>query len=708
MKFTIFISICCIVFGCFSDGKNNNATGVLVPYRKGKLWGYSNDYGKIKIPCKFIKTCWFDSFGLGQVWIKNKNLEVLFGLIDQEGTFIVPPRFSVSNYKYFVIDYDGKDSSNFGPFEAFKHKNKLIVITDQSLEDISSLTKSKGYIQETNKGVKLIDRNGKNLLPSSFKYVNHHTHNGKICYLIAKDSVTKKMTIFSDGGSRMLQEEFDSIAPFSDNLFKGRTTGSKATSMAVFKLNGEFVYNESLDFRDPIGQYYRASNSYFSLGKKKLVSSGYPNSHYDFRFYSKFIIVPTKKNEIKTFSILDHNLEPIVNGQFKSIVYDSNFSFLLLFDRTEVIVSDLQGERKATFVNADTVIPISKSRFFVQTSSKGCGIWDLNKSKFIIPPTNQGINYTLRDKYLLKDSCGSWIVYSYEGKSLDTLNSVEVVYHSNLFDDYEGLTLISSKVPSGKGMYSTVFQTLLSEKKSKKVENNDVPEVMTTSKYINTSYYFIGKRNGNYILHGVDSKYTFKERDDATLISVLRFGDKTYAKWELKEKKRHTKFTSLDQDQISFDGFRGIYIIKGRMYIKVFDEMSTDQNNEFNRLYGLVSADGRFVLNKEYTNISLESEYSLIWVNAKKYSQIYNYEFRTMATFNSQQIINWYGHWGEVQGTNKNGKRGAVDINGKQIVPIKYDEIYPYGNFVGVGKSSETGTDFLGYYDLKGSPYFKN
>jgi hypothetical protein len=67
---------------------------MLVPFKKGELWGFANRSGKIIIPPKYTDVKHFDSNGLARV---ERN--GYFGKIDSTGNEIIPCIFSRPIYK---------------------------------------------------------------------------------------------------------------------------------------------------------------------------------------------------------------------------------------------------------------------------------------------------------------------------------------------------------------------------------------------------------------------------------------------------------------------------------------------------------------------------------------------------------------------------------------------------------------------------------
>jgi hypothetical protein len=79
---------------------------ILVPFRAGNKWGYSDTLGKIKIPPRYDKVTLFDKYGvtrnrhiLATVWLKGKS-----GVLNDAGELLVPP-----NYDYVEAMYQLKD-----------------------------------------------------------------------------------------------------------------------------------------------------------------------------------------------------------------------------------------------------------------------------------------------------------------------------------------------------------------------------------------------------------------------------------------------------------------------------------------------------------------------------------------------------------------------------------------------------------------------
>src|SRR5690606_39734726 len=63
----------------------------LIPFRKGNLWGYADDQGKIVIEPRFERTWFFTGDDVARVRQKG-----LYGYIDRSGNFVIPPKYTAA------------------------------------------------------------------------------------------------------------------------------------------------------------------------------------------------------------------------------------------------------------------------------------------------------------------------------------------------------------------------------------------------------------------------------------------------------------------------------------------------------------------------------------------------------------------------------------------------------------------------------------
>jgi len=122
---------------------------ILIPFRVGTKWGYSDTLGKIKIPAKYDTVSFFDyDFGIAIVQLKGKPMA-----INEKGVVIVPSSYDFiqviqqfAEFTFFVSSkgkfgvyrkgkelfppiYDYMDVTNYGHFKVHKD-NKWGLIND--------------------------------------------------------------------------------------------------------------------------------------------------------------------------------------------------------------------------------------------------------------------------------------------------------------------------------------------------------------------------------------------------------------------------------------------------------------------------------------------------------------------------------------------------------------------------------------------------
>ncbi len=93
------MKIIIIIIYLFIVNDSLKAQNVLIPFRKGNLWGYANEEGKIIVEPKYNRTYLFGLEKYKYFLNKNINNEILMGLIKKSGEIIIEP---IYNYIYEV------------------------------------------------------------------------------------------------------------------------------------------------------------------------------------------------------------------------------------------------------------------------------------------------------------------------------------------------------------------------------------------------------------------------------------------------------------------------------------------------------------------------------------------------------------------------------------------------------------------------------
>lgn len=147
---------------------------LLIPYKKGNLWGYCDSNKVVKIEPKFIAVGFFDKYE--RAFVKLSEHEV--GFIDNNGSILAKYKegdiwkikdicfHRDSNYRFQLLDINGKPISNYvynlDPDYHLGERNKELKKNYLLMQDSSLMTDNK---------FGLIDRNGKILIPFNMEEI---------------------------------------------------------------------------------------------------------------------------------------------------------------------------------------------------------------------------------------------------------------------------------------------------------------------------------------------------------------------------------------------------------------------------------------------------------------------------------------------------------------------------------------------------------
>lgn len=168
MRFLLLI----ILFSVHSIFSQNYP--LLIPYKKGKLWGYCDSNRVVKIEPKFIAASFFDNYERALVKLSKDEL----GFIDNKGSVLTKYGegsiakmediyfHSDSNNRYQLLDIDGKPISNYVfNFDPDYH------LGEKNIEVKKNYLLMRDSALRIDNKFGLIDRNGKVLIPFNMEQV---------------------------------------------------------------------------------------------------------------------------------------------------------------------------------------------------------------------------------------------------------------------------------------------------------------------------------------------------------------------------------------------------------------------------------------------------------------------------------------------------------------------------------------------------------
>lgn len=426
----------------------------LIPYRKGDLWGYSDEDRSIKIPCTYDYAELFDSLGFAKVYNIEPNSYrdiQTTGLIDKEGTVVVPLKDRDRDFNYAVIPDEGYLGNKFGIYDCLRYKDKLIVLdTNTENPTYKNIFIKSEYVGSYKDYC--YNRQGELILSDSFYYASHYeTPNYEVIYIIGEHKRTRKQYFFSKDGKQIFDFEFDRIGIIDSSLFIGTDYKNPSTNkqrfIGIYNVNGETVLENAYELRRLVNDFCPADNRYFNFRRGQFLGKGYKNSHLDYSFSNGLVVVPDIVANQKVYSIVRDDLTPFVPGSYSFIKIDSEFKKVYLSQKDSTKCYDLSGKFIFSHSNNDTFSAIDSLRYVVKTSS-GSGVWSSVEMKFIIKPyfkqiesipNSQYILTDISNKKILTDSQGDYSISNYYERMFQGRDFILAFNGDSLFRlDYTG------------------------------------------------------------------------------------------------------------------------------------------------------------------------------------------------------------------------------------------------------------------------------
>jgi len=136
-----YLKICMVLLFVFLFGNLFAQNQILVPYRKGGLWGYADTTGKVLIEPQFLRPVAFKN---DQAYIETING---IGVINTNGNFLVEPNFT-EIIPLFDSIYYCKYKDNYGLMHANKDTMAPFIYWRKSfVSDVYEYTNSKSKVK---------------------------------------------------------------------------------------------------------------------------------------------------------------------------------------------------------------------------------------------------------------------------------------------------------------------------------------------------------------------------------------------------------------------------------------------------------------------------------------------------------------------------------------------------------------------------------
>lgn len=702
---------------------------------------------------------------------QGSSLE-LCGIIDSLGHEIVPLKYDSYNFYNKIIPYDGGRTDKYGIYDAYKWKDLLIVITNDNKspeldEKVYNLRIQNCFIKKSDdKKFKIAyDRDGNKILNDSLIFISAYPYLEETEYIIAKNkfdnklrlydlkgkllndlvfdavwpwktdifigTIDKKDKIYKVNGTLVNNRVFDQIKPIKNNMFIGAILQS---GYGIYELNGEELFFGKCYFENEIYKNNITASipggriNYFNLNKKKFIADDFYEPK-NFKFISEFMIVPIIKSGIMYFTIFNKDLEPIVQGNFTSINVDTVFKKIFLFSKNKSVCTDYKGNEVFSEEGVDTILPVSETRYFIEKAT-GCGIWSASEKKYIVQPVYKSVNYSLFSNYVLIDKSNQYIITDSNGISTNedtykkvTLEKEEVEFLNQPFREIKQLN--ESIYFSGEGVYSGMkinnSLRFTIQKRCDTVSSSFSEEVFYVYKGLD---YFVKLRQ--YV---ASVSYLIAEKEDGTIfiidgqgrklmlgknrVYVFKFGKLiiSQAGSEINGRMKNSgvfdcvRMDGAEFPKLSFKGIEEIYYANGQM------NMIIKNSDIGHSKKGLLSDEGKVILPMEYDQIR---KFGFLGgggftADNKDGSVVCQNNQIILKLGNGIRIFDWYGEWGmAVKDINKHNVTGAVNKQGKVIIPFKYEIDYWHDNgLIYVVVANDNGYTQVGYYDINGNKYFE-
>lgn len=329
---------------------NSLQSEILIPYRKGELWGYCNKKKKIIIPCQYHDAIPFKD-NIAWVCLKNK-----WGTIDIKGTEITACKYVFDSY----------------------------------IEDLLNNMTDNVFVAQANNKFRLLDYSGNEL--NSFDY----EHIGPFKFGLS--SVTN--TISGEILSGFINLKGEEIVPliyhdFQPEFYEGYAVVSKNNYReCVINTKGEEILNTEyaclLDFCDGLACAERLSKflwfkkskyGYIDIKGKEIISCIYDEAK---DFVNGYACVRVKKK----WGVIDKNGKIIYPFKFDEIKIIKNDQFILFNNKKEICIwGDSSGKTLQKFSNEMACIEVKDNNdeeieYYYLSNGYFNGIIDTKGRKF--------------------------------------------------------------------------------------------------------------------------------------------------------------------------------------------------------------------------------------------------------------------------------------------------------------------------------------
>lgn len=317
----------CLTLSIIVITSSLNAQYVLMPYRKGNLWGYADTSGKIVVKPQFDWANLFkDDYDYTTI-VKRSERQEYLGLIKNTGQVIIPP-----------IDFTSYDIPG----------NALIRFGSSST-----------YLPE---------RLRESLEKPAYNHGNHWTDSLPLLIFARKSrSYYKKdsLYIFDSTGKQLTFEPVNLISILSYVPFKYYFLVERNDKYGVFSQNGKTVVPIEYQMLQCV---YEEKGNYINIAKK--------NNRYGLISMANKVIIPFVNDEIRTEKY-NGNILLIIRRNKEEAVYAANLKLIDGFKKGRVLIERVYKNNNVTFkISRDTV-----NKFESGEVAQGVGVIEVPKDE---------------------------------------------------------------------------------------------------------------------------------------------------------------------------------------------------------------------------------------------------------------------------------------------------------------------------------------
>jgi hypothetical protein len=298
----------------------------LIPFRDGKLFGYSDISGKMIIPAKYERADFFNEDSLAYVSVRDAQKRQWAGVVNSKGEAVKPI------YRKVRIEPTVNDKSAYlsETMNLFGDYHSLSDVMKKRLEDSARALHARVFmIAETPDGKNgLYAKNGNLLLPVEYSSIGFFYYEGK--HVVFKAEKGNKQGLFSTSGKWIAPVEYESIK--MEKVYENGKYVKKpklvkvippATEMDMLESDISVISappDESEQLKHTI---YQQNGKYgLRYGSNTITSAVYDTAYWHYNYSPQYLVVK-KNGYLGTISLTGTETIPL---QYKKLHFlESNY-----------------------------------------------------------------------------------------------------------------------------------------------------------------------------------------------------------------------------------------------------------------------------------------------------------------------------------------------------------------------------------------------